>query len=52
MADQELGNEADKFAVKAVKNNEIAGHFTSRVLANFVVFYCMWRKDMRGSDWL
>ena len=25
-ADQELGNEADKFAVKVVKNNEIASH--------------------------
>ena len=25
-ADQELGNEADKFAVKVVKNNEIVGH--------------------------
>ena len=26
--------------------------FTSQVLANFVVFYCTWWKDMRGSDWL
>ena len=25
-ADQELGNEADKFAMKVVKNNEIVGH--------------------------
>ena len=25
-ADQELGNEANKFAVKVVKNNEIVGH--------------------------
>ena len=25
-ADQELGNEANKFAVKVVKNNEIAGN--------------------------
>ena len=25
-ADQELGNEADKFAVKVVKNNEIVGN--------------------------
>ena len=25
-ADQEFGNEADKFAVKVVKNNEIFGH--------------------------
>ena len=25
-ADQELGNEADKFAVTVVKNNEIVGH--------------------------
>ena len=50
--DQELGNEADKFAVKVVKNNEISRQFTSRVLANFVVFYRTWRKDMRGSDCL
>ena len=25
-ADQELGNEADKFAMKVVKNNEIVSH--------------------------
>ena len=25
-ADQELGNEADKFAVKVIKNNEIVGN--------------------------
>ena len=25
-ADQELGNEADKFAVKVIKNNEIIGN--------------------------
>ena len=24
--DQELGNEADKFAVKVIKNNKIVGH--------------------------
>ena len=50
--DQELGNEADKFAVKVVKNNEISRQFTSQVQANFVVFYRTWQKDMRGSDWL
>ena len=38
-ADQELGNEANKFAVKVVKNNEIVWPFTSQVLANFVVLY-------------
>ena len=48
-ADQELGNKADKFAVKVVKNNKIVRPFTSRVLVNFVVFYRTWRKDMRDS---
>ena len=51
LADQELDNEVDKFAGKVVKNNEIVGHFPPWVLANFVVFYCTWRKDMRGIDW-
>ena len=51
-ADQELVNEADKFAVKVVKNNEIVGNLPSQVLANFVVFYHTWWKDIRGSDWL
>ena len=51
-ADQELGNEADKFAVRVIKNNEIVGNLPRKVLANFVVFYRTWRKDMRGSDWL
>ena len=32
LVDQELGNEADKFAVKVVRNNEISRQFTSRVL--------------------
>ena len=31
-ADQELGNEADKFAVKVVKNNEIVGHLPREYL--------------------
>ena len=38
-ADQELGNEADKFAVKVVKNNEIVGHLPreySRILWYFI----------------
>ena len=38
-ADQELGNEADKFAVKVVKNNEIASHLPreySRTLWYFI----------------
>ena len=38
-ADQELGNEADKFAVKVVKNNEIVGHLPrkySRTLWYFI----------------
>ena len=37
--DQELGNEADKFAVKVVKNNEIVGHLPreySRTLWYFI----------------
>ena len=51
--DQELGNEADKFAMKVVKNNEIVGNLPreySRTL--WPLFYRTWRKDMRGSDWL
>ena len=31
-ADQELGNEADKFAVKVVKDNEIVGHLSREYL--------------------
>ena len=27
------------------QKQQISRPFTSRVLANFVVFYCMWRKD-------
>ena len=50
-ADQELGDEAKKFAVKVVKNKEIVWSFTWRVLANFVVLYRTWWKDMRDSDW-
>ena len=38
-ADQELGNEADKFAVKVIKNNEIVGNLPceySRTLWYFI----------------
>ena len=38
-ADQGFGNEADKFARKVVKNNEIVGHLTreySRTLWHFI----------------
>ena len=31
-ADQELGNEVDKFAVKVVKNKEIVGHLPREYL--------------------
>ena len=31
-ADQELGNEVNKFAVKVVKNNEIVGHLPREYL--------------------
>ena len=36
--DQELGNEADKFAVKVVKNNEIVGHLPREYLRNLWYF--------------
>ena len=26
--------------------------FSSRILANFVVFYCTWQNHMHGCDWL
>ena len=45
--DQELGNQAVKFESGQKRNSR---PFTLRVLANFVVFYRTWRKDMRGSD--
>ena len=37
-ADQELGKEADKFAVKVVKNNEIVGHLPREYLRNLWYF--------------
>ena len=42
-ADQELGNEADKFALKVVKNSEIVGHLPreySRTLWCFIARAC------------
>ena len=36
--DQELGNEADKFAVKVVKNNEIVGHLPHKYLQTLWYF--------------
>ena len=37
-ADQGFGNEADKFAVKVVKNNEIVGHLPREYLRNLWYF--------------
>ena len=48
-ADQELGNEADKFVVKVVKNNEIVGHLPHEYLRT--LWYFITQKDMRGSEW-
>ena len=48
-AQQELDNEVDKFAVKVVKNNETVDHLLVRVLANFDVFNCTWRKELESA---
>ena len=44
MADQELGNEADKFAVKAVKNNEIVDQLAREYLRTLWYFIARGRK--------
>ena len=42
--DQELGNEADKFAVKVVKNNKIVGHLPREYLRT------LWYFIARGGE--
>ena len=43
-ADQELGNEADKFAMKVVKNNKIVGHLPREYLRTLWYFIARGRK--------
>ena len=42
-ADQEVSNEADKFAVKVVKNNEIVGHLPREYSRTLWYMYFMAR---------
>ena len=44
--------QADQICRESGQKQRNSREFTSQVLANFVVFYRTWRRDMRGSDWL